>query len=162
MPQGASHVRKPLSVLFVCEDNARRSLIAEALFRDHWAPGLRAYSAGLEPAEMVDPLTQSALTLAGLGSDGLWPKSWTTFADAKRARIDVVVLIGDAPAAVLPSAFPGSPEYLIWRMPAVALPLHRGVWQDIKELRVRVDALIDDLNAMQELSVADAQADAAE
>ena len=150
---------KPHGVLFVCDDNSRRSLIAEALFRDHWTPGFRVYSAGLAPAEQVDPLTLSALTLAGLGSEGLWPKPWTTFADPSRPIIDTVVLIGDAPARMLTRAFPGSPDYVHWRVPRAmtSYALHRGVWQDIKLLRPRVDSLVEDLAALQELTITPAR-----
>ncbi len=135
------------NVLFVCEDNARHSLIAEALMRGHGIRGLRAFSAGLQPADRADSYTLSALTLAGLGADGLWPKHWDGFAHAKWTLIDRVVMIGEAPARDLPRRFPGNPVYDVWKFSGDnSLRFHHGVWRDIQILRPCVDALVDDLS----------------
>lgn len=134
------------NVLFVCADNARHSLIAESLLRSRRKPGLRAFSAGLEPADKADSFTLSALILAGLGNEGLWPKHWDGFADPKRKLIDVVVMIGETTAENLPRTFPGEPAYVTWKFNGEdGLKSHRGVWRDIQMLRPYVDALVDDL-----------------
>lgn len=158
-----SYAHRPFGVLFVCEDNSRSSLIAEALFRDHATPGFSVYSAGVTPADQADPFTLSALTMAGLGNDGLWPKYWAGFADPGRPLIDMVVMIGEQPAQLLPRAFPGNPDYLVWRITDDgAKRRHRGAWADIQTLRPRVDGLIDHLASMQEISLAPAEAVPAE
>ncbi len=54
-------------VLFVCTDNAVRSLIAEACLRSIAGGSFAAYSAGIDPAG-VHPLTRVALTEAGIGT----------------------------------------------------------------------------------------------
>lgn len=138
--------KKIRNVLFVCDDNARHSLIAEALLRGHGMQGLRAFSAGLEPADRADSYTLSALILAGLGHEGLWPKHWDGFADPKRMLIDQVVMIGDGPIQNLPRRFPGNPEYIAWQFTGdQSLRFHHGVWRDIQILRPYVEGLVDDL-----------------
>ena len=49
-----------MNVLFVCADNARHSLIAESLLRSRRKPGLRAFSAGIAPADLPPPPRRSA------------------------------------------------------------------------------------------------------
>lgn len=134
------------NVLFVCADNARHSLIAESLLRSRRKAGLRAFSAGIAPADKADSFALSALTLAGLGNEGLWPKHWGGFADPKRKLIDVVVMIGEETAERLPRTFPGEPAYVTWKFDGSDdLRFHRGVWRDIQALRPYVDSLVDDL-----------------
>lgn len=140
--------QKTRNVLFVCADNARHSLIAESLLRSCRVRGLRAFSAGIDPADRADSFALSALTLAGLENEGLWPKHWDGFADPKTQLIDMVVMIGDAAAQQLPRTFPGNPDYIAWKFDGdVSLRFHHGVWRDIQALRPFVDALAEDLRA---------------
>ncbi len=46
-----------LNVLFVCEVNSVRSIMAEALLNRFGGGRFRAFSAGLEPARGLHPLT---------------------------------------------------------------------------------------------------------
>lgn len=158
-----TQVPKFRNVLFVCDDNARHSLIAEALLRDHGIRGLRAFSAGIKPADRADSYALSALTLAGLGSDGLWPKHWDGFRDAKWTLIDMVVMIGDGPARELPRTFPGDPDYVVWKFEGDrSLRFHHGVWRDIQVLRPYVEALVDDLRYTVRPTISNSQQAAAE
>ncbi len=147
--QGPMH-----TVLFVCEDNARYSLIAEALFRDGAIGGMRAFSAGVNPADGADPFTLSALALAGLGAEGLWPKHWDGFCLPNKRLVDTIVILGEGAAMRLPRVFPGRPRYIVW--PNNKLPennaLHQGVWRDIQRLRPLVFSLIDEMVARQDES----------
>ncbi len=141
-----NQVSKKINVLFVCADNARHSLIAEALLRSHRVRGVRAFSAGIDPADRADSFTLSALTLAGLGNEGLWPKHWDGFANLKTVRVDIVVMIGAETAEMLPRTFPGDPEYVVWTFDGSdELRFHRGVWRDIQVLKPYVDSLAEDL-----------------
>ncbi|MBO6947229.1 MAG: hypothetical protein JJ855_04545 [Rhodospirillales bacterium] len=138
---------KKINVLFVCADNARHSLIAESLLRSRRVRGVRAFSAGIDPADRADSFALSALTLAGLGNEGLWPKHWDGFANPKIALVDVVVMIGDEAAEALPRKFPGDPEYVVWKFEGdEELRFHRGVWRDIQVLKPYVEALAEDLS----------------
>jgi protein-tyrosine-phosphatase len=54
------------TVLFVCIENAGRSLMAEAMFNADPPPGWRAISAGTEPANAPNPRTGPMLREVGL------------------------------------------------------------------------------------------------
>lgn len=137
------------TVLFVCEDNARRSLIAEALFRDIAGPHLRTFSAGLAPADHADTFALSALAIAGLGPEGLWPKHWDGFREPGRPRIDTVVMFGEDVAARMPRTLPGRPVYRTWRIidERGSVGRHGGVWRDMQRLRPMVAELVTELHA---------------
>ena len=53
-------------VLFVCVENAGRSLIAEAIFNADPPPGWRALSGGTRPAQQPNPRTERVLNEIGL------------------------------------------------------------------------------------------------
>lgn len=137
------------SVLFICEDNARRSLIAEALFRDAAGPHMRAFSAGLRPADTADPFTLSALALSGLGPDGLWPKSWEGFCGHGAFPLGTVVMFGEDVSLRLPRVFPGLPAYRVWTLldDRPGMTRHSGVWRDIQRVRPLVADLVAEINA---------------
>lgn len=145
-----------LGVLFVCEDNARLSLIAEALMRERCAPWVRGFSAGINPADTADLMSLTTIMLAGLDNSGLWPKSWEGFSTTRVPIINVIVTLDHFSTVALPRSFPGHPEYRIWS--AVNdnqshIQSHTDVWREIQWLRPKVDALIDDLAVMRDLSL---------
>ena len=145
-----------LGVLFVCEDNARRSLIAEALIRDRCASWVRGFSAGIRAADHADLRAMSTLGLAGLDNTGLWPKAWNGFCKTHQPIIDVIVMLDFNSDLSLPREFPGNPEYRTWTMSQIkgySTQSHSHVWEEIKWLRPKVNALIDDLSAMREISL---------
>lgn len=146
-----------LGVLFVCSDNARRSLIAEALMRDRCATWARGFSAGISPADGADPRALSAITLAGLDNAGLWPKHWEGFSKFSDPIIDVIVMLDPVAAEALPRVFPGNPEYWVWENADMERPsadTYELPWQEIQWLRPKVNALVEDLSAMQEFCLA--------
>jgi len=138
--------RKQTSVLFVCDDNSRYSLACEALVRSHNISGICGFSAGLDPSDKADPFALSALTLAGVSNDGLWPKHWDGFAHSHRKIVDVVVILGQKTAEQLPQNFPGELKYIVWDFEG-----HRdqhynyGIWRGILQLRPYVEELVIDL-----------------
>ena len=79
-------------VLFVCTHNAGRSIVAAALLNAHQPPGVRADSAGTEPADALNP-TVVAKVLAERGIDltGVRPKPITA---ELVAAADLVVTMG--------------------------------------------------------------------
>ncbi|HTT16948.1 MAG TPA: low molecular weight phosphatase family protein [Thermoplasmata archaeon] len=54
------------TVLFVCVENACRSLMAEAMFNRNPPDGWRAVSAGTQPAARANPRTEAMLREIGL------------------------------------------------------------------------------------------------
>jgi hypothetical protein len=65
-------------VLFVCTHNAGRSIIAAALLNAHQPPGLRADSAGTDPANALNPTVVTALAERGISLTGVTPKPITS------------------------------------------------------------------------------------
>lgn len=65
-------------VLFICVENAGRSLMAEAIFNANPAPGWSATSAGTRPAAAAHPRTQTMLAEAGFSIPDHPPTSVTT------------------------------------------------------------------------------------
>ncbi len=80
------------TVLVLCTGNSCRSQMAQAILNHDLAGRVRAVSAGTSPQPHVASGALDALKLAGLSTDGLYPKS----VDALLAEpIDLVVTVCD-------------------------------------------------------------------
>ena len=53
-------------VLFVCVENTFRSVLSEAIFNAHAPKGWHAESAGVQPAEAINPTVISLLSEVGV------------------------------------------------------------------------------------------------
>jgi len=96
-------------VLFACRENAARSQLAEALFRQ-LAPRHEAWSAGSAPSH-VHPEVRPVLEEAGFDARGLRSKG---FAEVPWREVDLVVLLCTEEACPLP---PAGPAVLHWPQP---------------------------------------------
>lgn len=65
-----------MNVLFLCTGNSCRSILAEASFNALAPAGLRAMSAGSQPAGYVHPRSLALLAREGIATAGLHSKSW--------------------------------------------------------------------------------------
>ncbi len=98
------------TVLFICQHNAGRSQLGAALL-DHLAGDrFTATSAGLSPADEVNPAVAATVAELGVDISGNVPRSVTS-ADLDEA--DIVVLM--KPGLALPSTPRG--EVLEWSFP---------------------------------------------
>jgi arsenate reductase len=61
-------------VLFVCVENTFRSIMSEAIFNAHAPKGWRAESAGVQPADRINPLAIELLQEIGIQVDVKRPK----------------------------------------------------------------------------------------
>jgi arsenate reductase (thioredoxin) len=77
-------------VLFICIENACRSMMAEAMFNANPPPGWRAISAGTRPAPHPNPRTGPMLTEIGLALPDHAPRLLTPEMDDE-ARIRVTM-----------------------------------------------------------------------
>ncbi|RAZ32708.1 low molecular weight phosphatase family protein [Microbacterium sp. SMR1] len=100
---------KPI-VLFICQHNAGRSQLGAALLEHLAGERFTAASAGLAPAETVNPAIAATVAELGMDITGRVPCAVTP-ADLEAA--DVVVLM--KPGLALPSAPRG--EVLEWSFP---------------------------------------------
>lgn len=103
-----------MGVLFVCDDNSARSIIAEVLLNRFGEDRFHAYSAGLDPAAEVDPLALGILASSGLSVSGIRAKSWREFCSPQAPRIDFVISFCDTPACEI--ALGGDPVLACWHI----------------------------------------------
>ena len=103
----------PKTVLVLCTGNSCRSQMAEVLLNADLAGQVRALSAGTRPQPKVADGAIEALKLAGLPTDGLYPKD----VDAvMHEPIDLVVTVCDNAKESCP-IFPGAVK-------SIHLPFH--------------------------------------
>ncbi|SAL19963.1 protein tyrosine phosphatase [Caballeronia udeis] len=101
-------------VLFLCRANSARSIMAESLLRQLAPDRFEAFSAGVEPAARVHPLTIAQLSSTIADIHLLQPKSWQRFVDADAPRMDVIVAMCDEADEAHAPNFPGSPVFCRW------------------------------------------------
>ncbi len=103
----------PKTVLVLCTGNSCRSQMAEVLLNTDLAGQVRALSAGTRPQPHVAEGAIAALKLAGLPTDGLYPKN----VDAVlHEPVDLVVTVCDNAKESCP-IFPGAVK-------SIHLPFH--------------------------------------
>ena len=100
---------RPITVLVVCTGNSARSLMAEALLRQHGGAAFEVHSAGTEP-KGINPLTERVLDEAGIDHSWARSKSVTEFLGQ---TFDYVITVCDQARQVCP-VFPGVHETLHW------------------------------------------------
>ncbi len=101
--------RDPIRVLFVCTGNSARSVMAEALLRQHGGDTFEVFSAGTEP-KGINPLTLRVLADAGIEASWARSKSVEEFLGQS---FDYVVTVCDQARQTCP-VFPGVHESLHW------------------------------------------------
>ncbi len=99
----------PIRVLFVCSGNSARSVLAEALLRQHGGAAFEVHSAGTEP-KGINPLTLRVLAEAGI--DASWARS-KSVSEYLGQSFDYVVTVCDQARQSCP-VFPGVHESLHW------------------------------------------------
>ncbi|MTV39658.1 arsenate reductase ArsC [Duganella radicis] len=89
-----------MNVLFLCTGNSCRSVISEGTF-NHLAPaGMRAISAGSQPAGKLHPRAVALLAAKGIPTDGYYSKSWN---DLPLTPDIVVTVCGSAAGETCPA-----------------------------------------------------------
>lgn len=78
-----------MNVLFLCTGNSCRSILAEATFNALAPAGMRAMSAGSQPAGCVHPRSLALLAREGIPTEGYYSKSWNELPETP----DVVVTV---------------------------------------------------------------------
>ncbi len=100
------------TVLFVCVHNSGRSQMAEAFFNDLAHGQARAYSAGTQPAEAVDPVVVSAMSEVGLDISKKRPQALTLEMVEKADRMITMGCGADA-KAVCPASFIETEDWVL-------------------------------------------------
>lgn len=127
---------QPKTVLFICKHNAGRSQLGAHLLSHLGDNRLLATSAGITPAEEINPAVAATLRELGIDTTAATPRE-VTASDLHGA--DVVVLM--KPGLPLPSAARG--ELIEWSFP------DPSNWEadGVRELRDAIDAKVRDLAA---------------
>jgi arsenate reductase (thioredoxin) len=101
-----------INVLFVCEDNAIRSIIAAALLNRFSRDRFRVFSCGHQPAREVHPRTIEMLKFNGLDSHNHHPRDLQDFLTEGAPEMDLVINLCDKPLPPMP----GCPIVANWRI----------------------------------------------
>jgi arsenate reductase (thioredoxin) len=109
----------PVHVLFLCNHNIGRSILAEAILNHLGHGRFVAHSGGRLPEAdgQVHPLTLEALQSAGLSTTGLRSKGWDEFATANAPHMDLVITLCDDAAREPCPIWPGHPALAHWGYP---------------------------------------------
>ncbi len=103
-----------VNVLFLCTSNSARSILAESLLT-YWGRGrFRAYSAGSQPANRVNPLALELMQRFRLPIRGVRCKSWDEFTDADAPGLEFVFTVCDRIANETCPVWPGQPMAAHW------------------------------------------------
>jgi arsenate reductase len=106
--------QRTLNVLFVCEKNSIRSIMAEALLNRFGEGRFRAFGADLEPAAKIHPLTLELLQSSALPTAHLRPRSLHEFMAAGSPKMDFVISMGAKSMATAVRGLPGHPMLAQW------------------------------------------------
>lgn len=106
-----------VSVLFLSQENASRSIMAEAILNREGMGRFKAHSAGLTPHAQVDPVTVRILHHANYTIDTMTPKSWESFAGTDAPQMDFIFTIFDGLPPIDTPAWPGNPLHVRWEIP---------------------------------------------
>ena len=105
-----------MNVLFVCEDNATLSIMAEAILRAVAPDRFSAYSAGCFPNGVINPQAIDFLSSHHIPVEGLRAKSLHAFRISSETKIDFVITLSDAAAGEDFSRWPGNPFVAHWNV----------------------------------------------
>ncbi len=135
-----------LNVLFLCSDNASRSLIAESSLLKDGAGRFNVFSGGVRPAAAVNPLTLKVLADDGYAIDGLTCKDWHDFTGEAAPDIDFVITLCDELKGNDFSQLPGRPVKAHWgvldpgSVEGTVIDKERAFVTALRQLRRRVSA----------------------
>jgi arsenate reductase (thioredoxin) len=121
------------NVLFLSNRNTARSIFAEAVMNRIGGESFTGFSAGMRPADELDPLVCDILRVAKFATDGLRPKHWKEFAGAAAPPLDFVFTLCDPTAGEPLPHWPGRPVTADWRYPDPE-KLSGETWERRKEL----------------------------
>lgn len=123
-------------VLFLCIHNAGRSQMAAGFMRQLGADVVNVYSAGSEPAHIINPSAVLAMLEVGIDIASAQPQIWTM---EMLHAVDVVVTMGCGDACPF---IPGK-KYVDWPL---SDPAGKGV-EAVRPIRDEIEQLVKGLLA---------------
>jgi arsenate reductase len=128
-------------VLFVCVHNSGRSQMAEAFFNQLAKGKARAYSAGTQPADKVNPVVVEAIREVGVDISGKKPKALTMDMVEKADRM-ITMGCGAEAEAVCPASFIETEDWTLEDPKGKSLEQVRKIRDEIKK---RVMKLLNEI-----------------
>lgn len=104
-----------IKVLFICQHNSGRSQIAEAYLREIYGDHFEIESAGLEPAEAINPLVVAVMQEVGIDLSKKKPQSVFEFFKQGKVFGHVVTVCHDSESKC--PLFPGITKRWHWPFP---------------------------------------------
>jgi len=128
-------------VLFLCTGNSARSQMAEAFLRRYGGDRFEVYSAGLEPARGVHPLTVRVMEEIGYDMKGHYAKDVRDYLG--RLHFGYVITVCDRAEQSCP-IFPGITQRIHWSLedPAAFEGSEQEKLNKFREVRDQVEAYV--------------------
>ncbi|SER86270.1 Protein-tyrosine-phosphatase [Tranquillimonas rosea] len=105
------------NVLFLCNHNSARSIIAEVLLNDFGGDHYRAFSAGIRPGDGPHPMALETLRAHGHEIGEVRSKGAELFTGPDAPTLHYVITLCDSVAQEDCPVWPGQPERAQWRLP---------------------------------------------
>lgn len=105
------------NILFLCTGNSARSILGEAIANHYFGNRFNAYSAGSNPAGVVNPNSLELLQALKIPTDFARSKNWDEFAKDGAPQLDFVFTVCDNAAAEVCPFWPGQPMSAHWGLP---------------------------------------------
>src|SRR5262245_24606642 len=102
------------NVLFLCNANSARSILAEGILRHDGRERFSAFSAGSRPHGTVNPLALKVLESYGYSANGFRSKSWDEFSGPDAPKMDFIFTVCDTAAGETCPVWPGHPATAHW------------------------------------------------
>lgn len=137
------------NILFLCNGNSARSIIAEALTTTLSHGRFTGYSAGAKPSGVVHPIALEMAKSMGYPIQLLRSKSWDEFGREGAPRMDFIITLCDSAIAEECPYWPGHPSTAHWGFPNPANSniddekIRHAFTQVELGLRNRIELLID-------------------
>jgi arsenate reductase (thioredoxin) len=127
--------------------------MAEAVVNRHGKGRFRGFSAGVEPATDVDPMTLEVLHQAGYPIEGLRSKHWREFTQGDAPVFDFVFTLSDTASKEAFPDWPGKPASAHWRYPD-PIKATGDEWQRKREFGRTLSALERQMRIFMQLPLA--------
>jgi arsenate reductase len=127
-------------VLFVCVENTFRSVLSEAIFNAHAPKGWHAESAGVQPAEAINPIAIELLSEVGIGLDLKKPRLVSPESVARAWRVITFGCVDRCPIGAKKSEdwpIPGSTGKSAQELRAIRDELQRRILRLIGKIEQR-------------------------
>jgi arsenate reductase (thioredoxin) len=111
---------REINVLFLCDSNSGRSLMAQAILEREGAGHFKAFSAGAHPAAQANPIAMDILQKLGHETAHLHPRSWAEFTTDDAPEMDFIFTMCDEAAMESVPDFPGVPVTSNWNIPTAS------------------------------------------